>query len=178
MLLPAALLLTLTGVFSLYSSWRRREPSPVRVIDGWLLLLLAVPLWVMLCGPEFGVAYALAVPALAAWGLISLRHQPLSASAGRALKGRVAEYPGTLRVLQALAQFLLVTAGFGLLGLLITNAVAGLLPFGMKMNLLLTLLIFPLLWASLTCWFLAGRRRWSSVTALLLASASAVYLFV
>lgn len=165
MMLPSLLatcagLLTLGGVGLLHASWRSLFPDhrKLLVFNGWLMLLLALVLWIESSGAEFGTVLGLCVPALAAWLLT------VSTARTRQRKARrPRDESGTGSALddkrlsrrRHLLLFVLSVPVAAVAATLLTVALAELLPGSELGRTVLVGFVMPPLWGLLAWWFCA-----------------------
>lgn len=178
-----AALLTLGGTGLLHASWRSVLPGHRGrlVLCGWLLLLLALMLWIEATGPEFGTVAGLTVPALSAWllaGSTAETREPKRARARHAGKESSALDAAGSDWRHHLLLFVLAVPFAALAASVISVALAELLPWSELNRTALVGFVMPPLWGLLACWLCATTQLLRCVILLLVAAtASALYLF-
>lgn len=179
-LIGFALLLTAAGIGSLFSSWRRLSIARGRhaASIGWLLLLLAVPLWNQALGVEFGISYALLCTGLLAFVAALLNHE-LRQGRQRAIASGTLQLPAGAALGRHLLLFLLAVPLAGVVSAFSITAAMLLLPVQTGNALVAVLLLLPVVWGGAACWVCADpklHRPTLTLLALLVASSLMLYL--
>lgn len=175
-----ALLMTVAGIGCLFSSWRRLPVAQGRhaAAIGWLLLLLAVPLWNQALGVEFGISYALLCTGLLAFAAALLNHE-LRQGRQRTVASGTLQLPAGATLGRHLLLFLLAIPLAGVVSAFSTTAIMLMLPVQTGNALVATLLLLPLVWGGAACWVCADpklHRPTLTLLALLVASSLMLYL--
>jgi len=159
-----AALLTLGGTGLLHASWRSliRENRKLLVFSGWLMLLLALVLWIEATGPEFGTVLGLSVPALAAWILVTTTADTSKRTAQRRPRNddggnSVLDSTGT-RWSRHLLLFVLTVLLAAIASTLLTAAIADLLPWSELNRTVFVGFVMPCVWGLLAYWICATQR--------------------
>jgi hypothetical protein len=186
----AALILTLAGVAMLYFRWCRHTASQGWwTVAGWLLLVMAMPVWAWGHSTEFSVMYALLVPGVLAWLFVGRQWLLSTRLPGVKRKEKQAEplsqsLPVVLHLdrptawAKLLLRALLVIPCTGVVSLLATVALTDLLPWIKNDTLALALLSASLVWGVMASWLLAQASIFRPVIVLMLIGLlSALYLY-
>jgi len=161
MLSVAASGLSLAALAAVYKSWRGQASTYLYV--GLAVWLASSVCWSYAQGWEFGVLYALCIPALLVWPFIALNQtqlpkpknnpQPRSVDFSRkTLLGNTANYVVILVVLLAVSVFL-------------TLGICALLPFSIAGQLATGTVILPVLWGMIVYHYLATVHKFKVVGA-------------
>jgi hypothetical protein len=162
-----ALFLSLAGVALVYRGWRDGQGR--FSVPGWLCLWLAVPLWALTSGWEFGLIYALTLPSVLALAVVALvsRRREVAATAPSA--SRRLPLPALSALGRAGLWTLLVLPVAGLASGLLALALAYVVAGSADNRIALAGVLLPVLWGSLAYW-LAGWRNAGRQGAVLLAA--------
>ncbi|OFE13078.1 hypothetical protein PHACT_07945 [Pseudohongiella acticola] len=170
-----ALLLNGAGVGLLYLSWRDRADSKKwRVPAAWALLALAMWVWTLASGVEFGVVQVFLVSAVLAWLLVlfNARKRSPDRAARRELSDRPAiassaglALPNASAFARQCWLFIVVVPLAGAASALATTALAQLLPWQQGDRLVLTLYAMPAVWG-VACWWACAvpKSYWPALT--------------
>ncbi|MBU3068373.1 hypothetical protein KOI40_01010 [Aestuariicella sp. G3-2] len=152
-----SLLLSAGGVGCLYAAWRQKQSAPLLIAFGWGGLLVSLVTWSGLLGVEFGVTYALIALSLVAWLLVGLsagssrvklKAKP-SLPLSRPLLRTLGKHTGLLFLAVVLAGVVAAFVGVGVLRVL---------PMERANTVIVSILLFPLVWGGLSCWYCAAER--------------------
>jgi hypothetical protein len=178
-----ATLCSLGGLALLYLSWRgtwpaRSAPARLAAPAGWLLQVVAAVLWVQASNIEFGLAYALLVPALGAWALAVFNHE-IRAGRQRTTQSGQITLPGAGTLGRQTLRLLAAVPLSGAAAAVTSIALTTMLPWSQTSQLSTGMLVMPLLWGAASVWVCADPRPWRPVLALLIALLlSVLFLYV
>lgn len=175
-----ATLTCLAGIAGLFYSWRARQPKPrgLRTL-GWALLLASIALWVLAQPVEFGVTFALLVPALLAWSLILLQAKRRLPGPDTELEQRGFRWPSAAALGRQLLVLLISVPLAAVASTLVSIAVTDWLPWQKVNSLVLGVLFAPVLWGAASYWACADSKRWRPALGLMVAGLlAATYLFL
>ena len=155
------------GLFLLRSAWAQAPGRAVRVIGGWALLAVSLPVWAKAGGADRGVALGLIAIVLAALGFLAWSALASPARGGSPRKdGRAAAAPVPLswrRRLRTTGLVLLAGPVAGLSALVVTVSVFTVLNAqGAETtgNIVTAFFLFPLSWAGLTALSVIDPKLW------------------
>jgi hypothetical protein len=176
MILLLAIALGLLGCYVLYMSWKQH--STRYALAGWGCLLATLPLLIVALGSEYGVVFALGLPALYVWlGILS--EQKIQMPSKHIVK---ADKP-----IQFNANKLAKNSGYILYHLVLLMVVSSLLviasldilPLERPTQLVTGVIILPLVWSGLSFWHLScEKKRNPLIFSVFVSLASSLYLFV
>ena len=146
---------TLAALTAVYKSWRAQAPTFLYL--GLTLWLVSSVCWSFAQGWEFGVLYALCIPAILVWPFILLNQthlpQPKNVPqprgfdfSGKTVMGNVANYVVVLGVLLAVS-------------VLLTLGLCALLPFSIAGKLATGTVLLPILWGLIVYHYLAAVNK-------------------
>lgn len=172
-------LLAGVGVVCLYVSWKRDTAGRSGLTaTGWLLLVAATACWVVASGAEFGISVSLLMIPLFAWAITLIK---VSVRQGKAQTWEAGQpvFPGISTILHHGG--LLVASVFlaGAAAILLSVAVASLLPWT-KVNAMVTATMsVPVLWGLASYWVCADTKKIRPVLWLAVASGlSALFIYL
>lgn len=183
-----AMLTTAAGVGLLYLSWcSNTAVFPWSRIGGWLLLFVAMVLWMAAGGIEAGMVIGVCLPGILALLLVVWHQQAEPVKRGRRNKEGGAEKsvlarqsgsqtPGTAVVTRNVAMFLLTVPFAAMTTVLVMMAVSMLLPWSELSRIVLLVIAAPALWGVMAAWLCSDDRLWRPVLAILFATMSSVPL--
>lgn len=157
LILCLSLLLSAGGVGCLFAAWRQKHSTPLLIALGWGLLILSLVAWGRLLGAEYGVTYALIALSLVAWLLIGVTlkgsrlssNTQLSVPLSRPSLRTLGKHTGLLLLTVLLAGIVSAFVGVGALRVL---------PMERANTVVVSILLFPLLWGALAYWYCAAER--------------------
>ncbi|WP_041713154.1 hypothetical protein [Paraglaciecola sp. T6c] len=176
MILLLAIALGLLGCYVLYMSWKQH--STRYALAGWGCLLATLPLLIVALGTEYGVVFALGLPALYVW-LGILREQKTQMPSKHIVKAD--------KSIQFNANKLAKNSGYILYHLVLLMVVSSLLviasldilPLERPTQLVTGVIILPLVWSGLSFWHLScENKRNPLIFSIFVSLASSLYLFV
>ncbi|MEM5499391.1 hypothetical protein WNY77_18410 [Paraglaciecola mesophila] len=176
MILSLAAALGLVGCYVLYMSWKQH--SARYALAGWGCLFATLPLLIAALGVEYGVVFALGLPALYVW-LGILREQKPTMPSKHIVKPN--------QPIQFNANKLAKNSGFILYHLVLLMIVSSLLviasldilPLERPTQLVTGVIILPVVWSGLSFWHLAcENKRNPLIFSAFISLASSLYLFV
>ncbi|HBG51060.1 hypothetical protein [Candidatus Macondimonas diazotrophica] len=148
--------LQLLAVAALFFSWKQRRPVAAGV--ALIATLAALILWVSRDGPEYAAVYWLVSWTVLAWVAVFLnrefRHAPVEPKARQR-----APRAGLAQAGRAIGPFVLAGPLAGLAALLVGVAGAAGLPGDPADRLVVAMLLFLVIWPTLTFWALAAPNR-------------------
>jgi hypothetical protein len=153
-----ATLLSAAAVLLLYGAWRRGS----RALAGGGLAGIAIATisWCTAAGPEFGLVYALTVPAVAAVAVIAAANRRRGMPPVYAPALRRVPRPGARSTLHAAGRAGLLLPGTGLATALAALGIGYLASDDPAGRLVLAGLLLPLLWGLGSYWLLAASQPW------------------
>jgi len=163
--------LLVTGIFVVWSQWKKGQSSPLFLTLGWALVGLATPFWILLAGPEFGITIELILIAIIAWTFI------FKNSDIKPLKPLTRSNSATINKnskIKVSTQVILVTFLCPLASLLLTMLSGNLLPVALPSQLVFEALAFPFVWGLLAIWMCYTNRFWQ--TSAVIASLSVIFV--
>lgn len=174
MLSVAAGSLTLAALGVVYKSWR--EQASTYLYLGLVVWLASAVCWSMAQGWEFGVLYALCIPAILVWPFIALNQtflpQPKNVPQPRSFDFA----PGT--VAANVANYVVVLVVLLVVSVLITLGVCALLPFSIAGQLATGTVLLPVLWGLFIYHFLATSHKLKVIGAYAALSAACVPILI
>lgn len=174
MLSVAAGGLTLAALGVVYKSWR--EQASTYLYLGVVVWLASAVCWSMAQGWEFGVLYALCIPAILVWPFIALNQtflpQPKNVPQPRSFDFAL----GT--VAANVANYIVVLVVLLVVSVLITLGVCALLPFSIAGQLATGTVLLPVLWGLFVYHFLATSHKFKVIGAYAALSAVCVPILV
>lgn len=174
LLIPIGAGCSIAGVALLYRSWARQpRGSVVMVAAGWLMLVVAAAAWIFLDGWEFGMIYAITVPALPAGAVLWLCADRRSGRVPSMARLSLS-MPGRNAVRASLLTFLLVVPFGVATSILVTSAAGLLLPLGELNQLVFIVCVMPVVWGVLAVWLTMDERRTRTVLSLVVLSGASL----
>jgi hypothetical protein len=168
------------GVLILHRAWQRQIPKfrGAAISGAWLFVALAIYLWSLAHGAEFGVCFALIALALQSWSLITFTRDSRRRHNGEpAFKPKPLALASGIRALPM--QSLLFVSAVPLAGLsamLFTVVTTMLLPWD-KVNLMaLGIYAMPVVWGAAAYWAIADSKRWRPALTFILVSVIAALI--
>ena len=151
--------LSLAALVAVYKSWRAQLPSFLYV--GIAFWLVSTVCWSYAQGWEFGLLYALCIPALLVWSFIAFNQvqlpQPKNVPQPRSFDfSRGA-------VIQNVTNYLVVMVILLVISVLITLGVCALLPFTIAGKLATGTILLPVLWGLIVYHYLASSHKFKVV---------------
>lgn len=152
-----SLLLSVGGAGFLFAAWRQKQSTPLLVSLGWGALLVSLVTWSRLLGVEFGITYALIALSLVAWLLVGF-----SLDASRVKLNKQPSLPlswPSLRTLGKHTGLLMLTVVLaGAVSAFVGVGVLRVLPMARVDTVIVSILLFPLIWGGLSYWYCAAER--------------------
>ena len=174
MLTVAAGGFTLAALGVVYKSWR--EQASTYLYLGLVVWLASAVCWSMAQGWEFGVLYALCIPAILVWPFIAL-NQTFLPQAKNVPQPRSFHFArGT--VLANVANYFVVLVVLLVVSVLITLGVCSLLPFSIAGQLATGTVLLPVLWGLFVYHYLATSHKFKVIGAYAALSASCVPILI
>ena len=174
MLTVAAGGLTLAALGVVYRSWR--EQASTYLYLGLVVWLASAVCWSIAQGWEFGVLYALCIPAILVWTFIALNQtflpQPKNVPQPRSFDFA----RGT--VLANAANYFVVLVVLLVVSVLITLGVCALLPFSIAGQLATGTVLLPVLWGLFVYHYLATSHKFKVIGAYAVLSAACVPILI
>lgn len=177
-----ALLSSALAIAILYCGWQRKITHfhGAAICGAWLLVALAIYLWSVAHGPEFGVCYALITLALQSWALIAITRDTRT----RAVRiPPLAPQPlAVINGLRAIPKqvLVLVTAVplAGVCAMLFTVVTTSLLPW-QKVNIVaLGIYTMPVVWGAAAYWACADSKLWRpAITFITIGAIAALIIY-
>ena len=155
MLTVAASGLTLAAVATVYKSWRSQTPAFLYI--GLLVWLISTICWSYAQGWEFGLLYALCIPAILVWPFIALNQTVLPEPKNRPL-ARPLDF-SRKQVLNNIGNYLVTLVVLLVVSVLITLALCALMPFSIAGKLATGVVLLPLLWGLFVYHYLATASK-------------------
>ncbi len=138
------------GAILLYRKWRNRLSGPAIALAGWALMTLALALWIVALGPEFGSVVGLTVPSLVVLCIVAL-HADIR-QRGDAPENRQPGKMTAARFSRHLLRFLLAVPVAGIASMCVVTALAVALPWGGANQWAFAIFLLPLVWGAAACW--------------------------
>ena len=174
MLSVAAGGLTFAALGAIYKSWR--EQASTYLYLGVVVWLASAVCWSIAQGWEFGVLYALCIPAILVWPFIALNQtslpQPKNIPRPRSFdfaRGTVAAN---------VANYFVVLVVLLVVSVLITLGVCALLPFSIAGQLATGTVLLPILWGLFVYHYLVTAHKFKVIGAYAALSAACVPILV
>jgi len=171
----------MSGVCVIYWDWKYlKRAQRLSKISGWGLVLLALYVWCLRDGWEFGLTFWLITSACSAWFFSlcdsqSQRQQP-SKTTDKTYRFQILS---RARVGHSLATFLVVCVVSLIACCFFSLALFTLLPGDESNNLVFIAFLFPLLWALASYWVCATKRLRTPLFSLIfISAASSLLLFL
>lgn len=150
----AAAAISAASIVLLRAIWRKKPAFKIiYVILAWVLFFCAVWQWSLIKSWEFGLVYHFSVAAITAWittGINAERKPPLPTKVNPKSDSNSALNPWL-----TFARLLLAGPIAGIAACIILLAFSELLPFEQIDQLVISGIVFPLLWATLSVWICA-----------------------
>lgn len=173
-----AIVCLLAAVALLFTSWRSAKGLALCNTCGWLLIALALVLWSLSQGAEFGISFSLLLLPLIAWAIITVnrdnRIQKVRVQPRERL-GRPSIKAFFLHAWRLICCVLLSGLGsaFGFIGF------ATLLPLSPVNAIVLGVFVIPLVWGAAAYWLLADTKTWRPPVGILcIGAAGAAIIYV
>lgn len=173
-LLGASVALSLASITTIYESWRRQTSGVFYV--GLLIWFGSAVVWSTAVGWEFGVLYALFLPALLVWPFIALnqtylplpKHKPAPRQITFSLNTALRHVGNSFVVLVLLMLF----------SLLSSLAICTLMPFDITGKMASAVILLPLLWGMAVYHYLATSNQLRALIAYALIALIGVAILI
>ena len=176
----AATLTSFAGIAGLFYRWQMPSPKQrgLRRL-GWALLIISAGLWIWAQPVEFGVTFALVVPALLAWLVIMVKAPPRREARPSSPERLGFRWPAPGALGKHIALFILTVPFAGLVGILLSFTFTDWLPWEAVNRLVMGVFLTPVIWGAASYWLTADTRLWRPLAALTLSGLlAALYLFL
>lgn len=174
MLSVAASGLTLATIGVLYKSWRAQ--ASIYLYLGLTIGLVSVVCWSYSQGWEFGVLYALCMPAILVWPFIALNQTHLP-HPKNVPQPRELDF-SRRTVLANVANYFVVLVVLLVVSVFLTLGICALLPFSIAGKLATTTVLLPILWGLIVYHYLATAHKFKVVGAYAVLAAFSLPILV
>ena len=170
-----ASLVGIVGSYLVYSGWKTH--STRLAASGWVSLLATLPLWIAAQGIEYGVIYALSLPAFFVW-LGIYQEQKWQGQTKTIQKDKTDWRWNGRKVLNNVGLVLYMFPLLMIICGLISVSLVYLMPISDTNRVAIAIIAFPILWALFTYWYLvSANKQLPFAIQVIGATASGTYLF-
>jgi hypothetical protein len=145
---------TVSGVVTLYYSWRQSHGwKRLATSGGWVLVCLSAWFWIRFSGAEFGLAYLGIALASTAWVIVAgLGREPRRHSERGAQERSLARMPSRGAMVSTLVRAFVAVPLAGAASLLLSVVVAAALPWLAANRYVFAIAVAPIIWGLLGMW--------------------------
>lgn len=174
MLSVAAGGLTFAALWVVYNSWRNQASTYLYI--GLTVWLVSAVCWSFAQGWEFGVLYALCIPAILVWPFIASNQTQLPQPKNVPQPRGFDFSRGT--VLGNIANYIVVLVVLLVVSVLVTLGICALLPFSIAGKLATATVMLPVLWGLIVYHYLATSHKIKVIGAYAALSAACVPILI
>ena len=164
----------MAAIAAVYKSWRHGSEKLLYL--SVTLFIASIAIWSFSQGWEFGVVYAVCIPALLVWLFIA-KHQKVLPPPTTRPQPKQVRMSANL-ALQHVGHALVVLVGLLITSLLVSLAVSLRLPFADAGQLAVVIVLLPLLWGMLVYHYLATASKVKAVAFYTVLSAASLLLLI